>query len=83
MAYKNEDRLFTQALMHLRQGNVRALCAFARTFGLENARERLDDEKIRGDFGGFTTSYCGYDYAEQRWLGGPRDLCQTGRETSA
>ena len=63
-----QKRLFDLAVTHLRAGNDRALCAFARTFGRDNAAKRLDAIQIRGAFDSRCTSFTGYDYAEQRWF---------------
>ena len=64
-----QTKLFDLAIQHLRNGNERALCAFARTFGRDNALRRLDAIQIRGAFDQRTTSFNGYDYAGQKWLG--------------
>ena len=67
-----QTRLFEHAVTALRQGNERSLCAFARTFGHDNALRRLDAIQIRGDFDQRATSFNGYDYAGQQWLGSGR-----------
>ena len=64
-----QTKLFDLAIQHLRNGNERALCAFARTFGRDNALRRLDAIQIRGAFDQHATRFNGYDYAGQQWLG--------------
>ena len=65
-----QKRLFELAVTALRQGNERALCAVARSFGRDNALRRLDAIQIRGDFDQHAATFNGYDYASQQWLGG-------------
>lgn len=64
-----QTKLFDLAVAALRQGNERALCAFARTFGPDNALRRLDAIQIRGAFDQRGLTFNGYDYASQKWLG--------------
>lgn len=62
-----QKRLFDIAITHLRAGDDRALCDFARAFGRDNAARRLDAIRIHGAFDQRAISFTGYDYAEQRW----------------
>lgn len=64
-----QKQIFERAVAALRQGNERSLCAFARTFGRDNALQRLDAIQIRGDFDQRGLTFNGYDYASQKWLG--------------
>ena len=64
-----QTQLFESAVTALRQGNERALRAFARNFGRDNALRRLDAIQIRGAFDQYATRFNGYDYAGQQWLG--------------
>ena len=64
-----QTKRFDLAAQHLRNGNERALCAFARTFGRDNALRRLDVIQIRGAFDARGLTFAGYDYASQKWLG--------------
>ena len=64
-----QTKLFDIAIQHLRNGNERSLCAFARTFGRDNALRRLDVIQIRGAFDARGLTFNGYDYASQQWLG--------------
>ncbi len=64
-----QKRLFVLAVMHLRNSNTRALTGFARTFGEDNAKKRLGAIGIRGVFNKRLTTYSGYDYRAQKWLG--------------
>ena len=64
-----QKQLFDLAVTALRQSNEYGLCAFARTFGQDNATKRLDAIQIRGAFDARATSFAGYDYASQQWLG--------------
>ena len=64
-----QQRLFDLAIVHLRNGNTRAITGFARTFGEANATKRLDAIGIRGAFFDHCTLYNGYDYRAQVWIG--------------
>ncbi len=64
-----QKQIFERAVTALRQGNERALCAFARAFGRDNALQRLDAIQIRGAFDARGLTFTGYDYASQKWLG--------------
>ena len=64
-----QKQLFERAVTALRNGNERALCTFARTFGRDNATKCLDAIQIRGGFDQRATRFNGYDYAGQQWLG--------------